>query len=415
MFVFERQQNDVVLRRPIVNEAIMDHVPAAVYSITMTDEGIKLRHLRKQFTVPEKIYGKHEKYKNAILGNFKSEKGSTGVLLVGNKGCGKSLLAEDISNNLIAQGYPIIYVESTLPVGLLADVIRGIGPCGVVFEEFGKVYQIYATDRPDQNDLLTLFSDSSLQKVLFLMLENSSKNIIEFLLDRPKRVHFKIDYTLDYYEEFQEIWGNVPLSEEIDQFVTVYLRSFRYREFEGGWDVLFALAKILKEEKSLKDVIDRIGYTNIPRPVTCDVIFAGLYLRKDPITGQVFLEVPGQDQKEICLQDLALEALKKGIYVTNEYTLTVNYLPESRNVARSGWMRECGLITRLQLPSAKKKAHDAEDDGEEEQEVSVTYPSPLGINNNTYEQIEAVQKKALENMGKPPISTQLSPWYRNRY
>ena len=368
MFVFERQQNDIVLRRPIINEAIMDHVPAAVYSITMTNEGVKLKYLRKQFTIPEKIYGKHGKYKNTILESFKSEKGSTGALLVGNKGCGKSLLAEDISNSLIAQGYPILYIESPLPAELLADVIRGIGPCGVVFEEFGKVYEVRSENRPDQLDLLTLFSDSSLQKVLFIILENSVRQISDFLLNRPKRIHFKIDYTLDYYEEFQEIWGDVPLSKEIDQFVTVYLRSLSHQRFEGGWDVLFALAKILKEEKSLKDILDRISYTNIPRAFTCGVKVTGEYLKKGPSTGEVFLQIPGQNCEMLCLEDLALKALKTGIYSQVGISMFPSFLVDAENTAVSGWLNGWGFVAIFETLSTEIK-EDADKSNSDKRDV----------------------------------------------
>ncbi len=182
----------------------VDTLPPFVYKIRFVSEGggflgmgdkkvpVIVRD-RQKFNVPAKIYGRNTEYMNRIIGAWNRRAGSTGLLTYGLKGTGKSLLAEMLANYSIDKGLPVLFIDNAVPVEVLRGIITALilkaGPCMVYFDEFGKVYNI-----KEQEELLSLFSDSEFRKVLFVLTENKKERLTKFIFDRPGRFLFKIKY-----------------------------------------------------------------------------------------------------------------------------------------------------------------------------------------------------------------------------
>lgn len=177
------------------------------------------------FTLPSKLYGKTERQASRILNTFADRTSSTGVLLAGEKGSGKSLLAKTLSVMGAKLGYPTIVINSPYRGDKFNKLIQDVEqPAIVMFDEFEKVY-----DRDQQTELLTLLDGTFPTKKLFVLTCNDEYRIDEHMRNRPGRIYYRLDfrgleeefireYCNDQLNEKQHIDKIIQLSKMFDQF-----------------------------------------------------------------------------------------------------------------------------------------------------------------------------------------------------
>lgn len=162
-------------------------------------KGFSLRET-KEFELPGKIYGNFNKIASRIITTFRDRHSSTGVLLSGLKGTGKTLLAKVISSEMIALGYPTIIVQSNFGSADFMKFMQDIDtPCVVVFDEFEKVYStskrdVGEGDVASQDTLLTMLDGVYSSKKLFIMTCNDEDRVTKFLFNRPGRIFYNIRF-----------------------------------------------------------------------------------------------------------------------------------------------------------------------------------------------------------------------------
>lgn len=278
-FLFANKGPSFLLVRPMLSN-VQDHIPAKVYKIDVTQEGVELVVLRDRFTLPEKIYGKdHARYLKMIVDDYKNSQRSVGAMLVGTKGSGKSLLSEAVANKLLEAEIPTLYIDQAYPVRLLKDVIGGIGPCVVIFEEFSKMYKAVADERkthmprrddspvasdvPTQDALLTLFSDSSLNKVMFLLTDNGTDNISSFLSNRPDRIKYSIEFKSPSFEIFKDLSKDTPIEPSVMDYLEVY---FSRHHGSFGLDTMRVLRDAACNTMSVPKMVEKLTLLNVPEP-----------------------------------------------------------------------------------------------------------------------------------------------------
>ena len=143
------------------------------------------------FELPKKLYGNVLKNASRIINTYHERTASTGVLLTGEKGSGKTMLAKNISQLLLAQGVSTIVINECWYGDVFNRFVQSIDvPCVIVFDEFEKVYK---TDK--QENLLTLLDGVISTKKLFIFTTNDTYRINEHLCNRPGRVFYTIKYT----------------------------------------------------------------------------------------------------------------------------------------------------------------------------------------------------------------------------
>lgn len=267
-------------------DPVLDHIPAAVYSINMTREGnIFLEKIRDKFTVPAKIYGRLEKYTEVLTGDFAKEcraaGKTTGVLLTGDKGSGKSLLCEKVANKILASGVPVIVIESVLPAFTIRQTIRAVGPCVVIFDEFEKMYPMMHDTRPDQSELLTIFSDSSLKGVMFMLTANDPSYVSPFIIHRSGRVKRWIRFKTPDFQDFLEVAEGVHIEEEILNYLSFYFEIAKMG-IQYGTDTLLQCLELGRSSKTLEEFVEMASYSNIPNPFKIGVSFTTATLVSDP-------------------------------------------------------------------------------------------------------------------------------------
>lgn len=197
----------------IQEDQIRDELPAGVYTVCYTDlRGFYLTINKELLELPEKIYGNVMQRVEKCLTTYKDRSTSTGILLTGDKGTGKSLFMALLANEVVKQlNMPILIIRDGFCGSQFTSFIEEIGECCMVFDEFGKTYPAGYRGDPStdkQKDLLTLMDGIDKTKRMFIMTENSELDINDFMLNRPSRIYYHFKYTkldeasiVDYCED----------------------------------------------------------------------------------------------------------------------------------------------------------------------------------------------------------------------
>jgi hypothetical protein len=237
---------------------LIDHVPAMVYKASIGRPGIIMVKDRPTFTLPQLRFGKHNSRVKQITASYDRFGKSNGVLLHGMKGSGKSLLAEELGNWMIAQDLPVIMVTEAMGAEELSIIIKAIGPCMVYFDEFGKTY----SEKVERERLLPLFSDTSFLGVMFVITGNEAEEFSDYLVNRPQRFRYNIGFgTMIDLETLHDIMAKMQVSEHLHKAFEAYVKR------ESGKLNFDSLLCVIRESAGCKDAIevaDMCEILNVP-------------------------------------------------------------------------------------------------------------------------------------------------------
>lgn len=165
-------------------------LPVGNYTIKVDAFGGFFLEMIDQHESVGKIYGSTTKWATRILNTFDSRPSGTGVLLSGEKGSGKTLLAKTISRMGAELGIPTLTISQPLCGEVFNKFIQDIDiPCIVLFDEFEKVY-----DEDAQKQLLTLLDGMYPTKKLFVMTCNDIWRIDRHMNNRPGRIFYSLEF-----------------------------------------------------------------------------------------------------------------------------------------------------------------------------------------------------------------------------
>jgi hypothetical protein len=166
---------------------IQESLPVGNYSLKFSPmEGFYLEEV-ESFRMPTKIYGDCLRNADRIVNTFMERNGNTGVLLTGEKGSGKTLLARQIS---IQSGLPVIIINSDYSGDNFNSFLSSIAqPCIVFLDEFEKTY-----NRESQEKILTLLDGTYQSQKLFLLTSNDKYRIDDHMKNRPGRIFYLIEF-----------------------------------------------------------------------------------------------------------------------------------------------------------------------------------------------------------------------------
>ena len=180
-------------------ETMLSNLPPRVYTIQFDRfRGFYLEITKDELELPAKIYGNSTKRVEKCIQTYKDRSASTGILMTGDKGTGKSLFMSLLANQAIENlGLPVLLVKEPYAGEQFTSFIETIGECCIVFDEFGKMYSSLnriGENEVSQKELLTMMDGVDKTKRLIIMTENSENDINEFMLNRPSRVFYHFRY-----------------------------------------------------------------------------------------------------------------------------------------------------------------------------------------------------------------------------
>lgn len=170
---------------------IQDRLPAGNYIVKERPmEGPLYLEGVDDFTSIKKLYGSTTRDADRILRTYQDRGISTGVLLNGEKGSGKTLLAKTLSIEAAKMGIPTIIINAPWVGDKFNKFIQDIDQeCIIMFDEFEKVY-----DSDRQEVILTLLDGVFPSKKLFILTCNDKWRIDSHMRNRPGRIYYMLDF-----------------------------------------------------------------------------------------------------------------------------------------------------------------------------------------------------------------------------
>lgn len=206
--------------RVTTKEAIDLHetLPAGNYVVKMDPhENLYIEHI-ESFDSPKKMYGDVQAKTDRIIQTFMNRDKSTGVLLTGEKGSGKTMLSKNVCIDLAKQGVPTIVINQSWHGDKFNTLIQSIQqPCVVLFDEFEKVY-----DREQQESMLTLLDGIFSSKKLFLLTCNDKWRVDSHMRNRPGRIFYYLNFRgldEDFIREYAQ--DNLINKSHIDKLASI--------------------------------------------------------------------------------------------------------------------------------------------------------------------------------------------------
>lgn len=182
--------------RPVIEGLEYNLEPNKVYTVELdryTDE-INFT-IAPDLVMPEKVYETEDssKFVDRVINSFnKSKDGTTGVMLSGLKGSGKTITAKMIA---LKSNLPIILIDKSFRPSFLSKLFNKLAETNacILFDEVDKLGEDY-----DDDYLLKILDGANTcGKKLVLCTCNKPDDISEYLKDRCSRIR--------YWKEFDEM------------------------------------------------------------------------------------------------------------------------------------------------------------------------------------------------------------------
>lgn len=238
------------------------------------------------FPQVKKLYGDTVKNASRILNTFMDRPNSTGVMLNGEKGSGKTLLAKTLSIEGGLMGIPTIIINAAWSGDEFNKFLQDIEqPCIILFDEFEKVY-----DEEDQEKILTLLDGVFPSRKLFVLTCNDKWRVDQHMRNRPGRIFYMMDfkgleeafireYCEDNLQEKQYIDKIVEIASLFDTFNFDMLKALveemnRYKETpQDAIKMLNAKPEYSDQVRyDVKMLVDGVEITNQSKPRLVDTV-----------------------------------------------------------------------------------------------------------------------------------------------
>lgn len=277
---------------------IVDDLPLGVYSVGFNKfTGFYLNKVFDTFKVPERVYGNITDKAERIFKRYESDNNSLGVLLLGRKGSGKTLLSVIAINKFLTEyKKPVIIVNKNFE-DLNTDMIDFISQFKdtlFIFDEYEKIF-----DRNSQELFLNFFDDKFKNNRLTFVISNSTY-LSEFLLDRPSRFFYRFNYDKLDSETVIQVCRDLGLDDIISDLLTI-----REKSEDFSFDILNAIISEvqLTGDKNVNALVEDMNLT------------VGGYTLRDSYESEIVEFVCQDKDKEKIMKVKTIEARQDQIVV----------------------------------------------------------------------------------------------------
>jgi hypothetical protein len=263
------------------------------------------------FTSPSKVYGDCLKNVERILNTFNSRSSNTGVLLSGEKGSGKTLLARQIA---ITSNLPVIIINTSYHGDHFNSFLSSITqPCVIFLDEFEKVY-----NREEQEQVLTLFDGTFQSKKLFLLTCNDKWRIDGHMRNRPGRIFYFMEFGGLEEKFIREYCEDRLADKSYTDKVVDFSRLFTTFNF----DVLVALVEECNRyggdlEGMVEIMNAKPEYSGKSIYTTSSVTFGGISAPAAAIEKRKLAFIPSQQDARVSVRFVAPDSDKNASSILN--------------------------------------------------------------------------------------------------
>ncbi len=216
MNIIKQGKRIVIFGEEISAPLKLDNRP---YSLEGTKFGMELLEA-ENFTLPEKLYDNEKDFRERVLKSYKTLNKNVGVLLIGEKGMGKSVVAK-----LLAQeaNQPIIMI--TKPISMKHDFAAFISSIEadvtILVDEFDKIVQFPGSHEDkeyhEQDSFLSFMDGVVTSKFKRLFIFTTNDAIDDKFINRPSRIRYKKNFRYLNENTFNMIVDDKLIKKEYKQ------------------------------------------------------------------------------------------------------------------------------------------------------------------------------------------------------
>lgn len=234
--------------------------------------------LNGEMNLPKKVFTtkKDDLFIKRVLHSYNHDtKNTTGILLTGDKGSGKTVTAKVIAEKA---NLPIVVIHSETLLTELNDFFKSFDdPVCILFDEVDKNFET--------RDLLTFLDGiQKTAKKLVVMTANDSNRVDEFLKNRCSRVRYYRNYSImEDAKEYAEMIAKDRGLENIDEVVKFIVEKIKFPSIDN-----------------ICSFIDEIVFTK-EMQLTLDEVLYFMNINVDEKTSTTVQ--PKKEQEEIVVSD----------------------------------------------------------------------------------------------------------------
>lgn len=242
------------------DDELLDHIPPAVYRVNYNPfTGFSLVHFKDRFDLPDSLYGNLQTRVDRILRRYE-ERNEVSALLTGQKGSGKTLLANVLGNSMIDRNVPVILVDTVDEPAPLKNFLNRLGNCMFIFDEYRKVF-----GNEKQEKMLDFFSGSNYNKRCTLVIENREYDVDEFMLNRPGRLLFHYRYGKLELETVTEVCEARKVPKHITEMILAYSANVHELGMDNLNKIINECLFDVQDIKTDQDFTNLLRDLNIPQ------------------------------------------------------------------------------------------------------------------------------------------------------
>jgi len=216
---------------------IQERLPVGNYIVKQDQFGNFFLETVDSFEIKGKKYGDNDRNRDRVFNTFMDRSSSTGVMLTGEKGSGKTLLAKSLAIKCAENNIPTILINQPWRGEAFNSLLQDISqPCMVLFDEFEKVY-----DHDEQEEMLTLLDGVFPSKKLFLITCNDKWRVNTHMRNRPGRIFYLLDFKGLTQEFIREYCYDNLVDKSLNTIDSVVTVGSLFSEF--NFDMLKALVE----------------------------------------------------------------------------------------------------------------------------------------------------------------------------